>query len=99
LNPSRTGEVEVSDDLAETVRGAWMVIELPERLDLKREVFGELDALVDDDAIVASNSSSLPTSQLIERVKHSERVLNTHYQQPPELNSVELMSCGKTDVV
>jgi 3-hydroxybutyryl-CoA dehydrogenase len=25
-------------------------------------------------------------------------VLNTHYQQPPELNSVELMSCGKTDV-
>jgi 3-hydroxybutyryl-CoA dehydrogenase len=24
-------------------------------------------------------------------------VLNTHYQQPPELNAVELMSCGKTD--
>jgi 3-hydroxybutyryl-CoA dehydrogenase len=34
---------------------------------------------------------------MIGRVDHPERVLNTHYQQPPELNSVELMSWGKTD--
>src|SRR5919107_770956 len=27
----------------------------------------------------------------------AQRGLNTHYQQPPELNAVELMSCGKTD--
>jgi 3-hydroxyacyl-CoA dehydrogenase len=34
---------------------------------------------------------------MIGKVEHPERVLNTHYQQPPELNAVELMSCGKTD--
>lgn len=34
---------------------------------------------------------------MIDKVKHPERVLNTHYYQPPELNAVELMSCGKTD--
>jgi 3-hydroxybutyryl-CoA dehydrogenase len=60
-------------------------------------VFGELDRLADPDAILASNSSSLPTSHLIGNVRHPERVLNAHYQQPPELNAVELMSCGKTD--
>jgi 3-hydroxybutyryl-CoA dehydrogenase len=98
LDGARTGEVEVSSDLGEAVRGAWMVVEaVPERLDVKREVFGQLDQLAEPDAILASNSSSLPTSQMIDRVEHPERVLNTHYQQPPELNSVELMSCGKTD--
>jgi 3-hydroxybutyryl-CoA dehydrogenase len=70
---------------------------VPERLEIKRQVFGQLDALAEPDAILASNSSSLPTSQFIDNVKHPERVLNTNYQQPPELNSVELMSCGKTD--
>jgi 3-hydroxybutyryl-CoA dehydrogenase len=34
---------------------------------------------------------------MIDKVKRPERVLNTHYQQPPEQNSVELMSCGETD--
>ncbi|MBV8991879.1 MAG: 3-hydroxyacyl-CoA dehydrogenase family protein [Solirubrobacterales bacterium] len=98
LAGSRTGQVSLFDDLAQAVRGAWMVIEaIPERLDLKREAFGQLDAVADADAILASNSSSFPTSQLISTVKHPERVLNTHYQQPPDLNAVELMSCGKTD--
>lgn len=98
LTGSRLGQVAVFDDLAEAVRGAWMVIEaIPERLDLKREVLGQLDELVDTDAILASNSSSFPTSQMIDQVKRPERVLNTHYQQPPDLNAVELMSCGKTD--
>jgi len=98
LAGSRTGQVSLFDDLAQAVRGAWMVIEaIRERLDLKREAFGQLDEVADADAILASNSSSFPTSRLIGNVKHPERVLNTHYQQPPELNAVELMSCGKTD--
>jgi 3-hydroxybutyryl-CoA dehydrogenase len=98
LDDARAGRVEVFDALAAAVHGAWMVIEaVPERLDLKRQVFAQLDELADADAILASNSSSLPTSQLIDGVKHRERVLNIHYQQPPELNAVELMSSGETD--
>jgi 3-hydroxybutyryl-CoA dehydrogenase len=98
LDDARTGRVEVFDDLAAALRGAWMVIEaVPERLDLKRQVFAQLDELAEDDAILASISSSLPTSLLVGDVKHPERVLNTHYQQPPEFDAVELMSSGKTD--
>ena len=70
---------------------------VPERIDIKTEVFGELDRLAEPDVILCSNSSSIPTSQMIGKVEHPERVLNTHYQQPPELNAVELMSCGKTE--
>jgi 3-hydroxybutyryl-CoA dehydrogenase len=98
LRPARRGRVGVAEDLQEAVAGAWMVIEaVPERIDLKTEVFGDLDRLAEPDAILCSNSSSIPTSQLIGKVERPERVLNTHYQQPPELNAVELMSCGKTD--
>ena len=98
LHPARRGRVEVSDDLQEAVAGAWMVIEaVPERIDIKTEVFGDLDRLAEPDVILCSNSSSIPTSQIIGKVEHPERVLNTHYQQPPELNAVELMSCGKTE--
>ena len=47
--------------------------------------------------MLASNSSSLPSSQFVDEVKHPSGCLTPHYQQPPELNSVELMSSGQTD--
>src|SRR4051812_31718595 len=98
LRPDRSGGVEVDGELTRAVEGAWMVIEsVPEHIDLKTDVFGELDRAADPDAILATNSSSLPSRLLVDKVEHPERVLNTHYQQPPELNAVELMSCGKTD--
>jgi 3-hydroxybutyryl-CoA dehydrogenase len=98
LHPPRTGELEITDDLARAVDGAWMVVEaVTERADVKTEVFGDLDQLAEADAILATNSSSLPSRLIIEKVKHPERVLNTHYYQPPEMNAVELMSCGETD--
>ncbi len=98
LHPDRPGTVTVHDDQVDAVNGAWMVIEaVPERVDLKHTVLHALDAAMPADAILASNSSSLPTSLFAEDVLRPERLLNTHYYQPPELNSVELMSCGQTD--
>jgi 3-hydroxybutyryl-CoA dehydrogenase len=83
LEADRVGTVETVSDLVGAVPGAWMVIDaVPERLDLKREVFGELDRLADPDAVLGSNSSSLPSSFFIDEVDHAERVLNTHYQMP-----------------
>ncbi len=98
LHPDRTAGVEAVDDLARAVEGAWLVVEsVPERVDLKIEVFGELDRIAAADAILATNSSSLPSRLVIDEVKRPERVLNMHFQQPPQLNAVELMSCGETD--
>jgi 3-hydroxybutyryl-CoA dehydrogenase len=98
LRPDRRGQVEVAGERSQAVDGAWLVIEaVPERIDVKTAVFGELDQVADSDAILATNSSSLPSRLIINEVQHPERVLNTHYYQPPELNAVELMSCGKTD--
>jgi 3-hydroxybutyryl-CoA dehydrogenase len=92
------GRVRGETDLAAAVRNAWLVVEaVPEKLNIKQSVFAELDAVAPQDAILASNSSSYPSSQLIDQVARPERVLNMHYYMPPELPMVELMSCGKTD--
>jgi 3-hydroxybutyryl-CoA dehydrogenase len=89
-----TGETK----LADVVKNAWLVVEaVPEKLNIKREVFAELDSVAPPDAILATNSSSYPSSQLVDQVARPERLLNMHYYMPPELRMVELMSCGKTD--
>jgi len=98
LTAPHTGTVEATADLPGAVERAWMVVEaVPEKRDLKTDVLGTLDRLAAADAILASNSSSFATSELIDKVEHVERVLNTHYQMPPDLNAVELMSDGSTD--
>ncbi|MEV0275887.1 3-hydroxyacyl-CoA dehydrogenase family protein [Streptomyces sp. NPDC050610] len=92
------GRVTVTHDLAEALRDAWLVVEaIPERLDLKKEIFGELDRAARPDTILASNSSSYATSEFIDRVEHPERVLNMHFYMPPQQNAIDLMSDGHTD--
>jgi 3-hydroxybutyryl-CoA dehydrogenase len=92
------GHVSGKTELAAVVRNAWLVVEaVPEKLDVKREIFAELDSMAPQDAILATNSSSYPSSRLVDLVTHPERLLNMHYYMPPELPMVELMSCGKTD--
>jgi hypothetical protein len=72
LHPARRGRVEVSDDLQEALAGGWMVIEaVPESIDIKTEVFGELDRLVEPDALapllpLVVGVLSVPMSLLLE---------------------------------
>jgi 3-hydroxybutyryl-CoA dehydrogenase len=98
LDRAPEARVEIGRPAAEAVPGAWLVIEtLAEDLELKREVMGELDRLADADAILATNSSSYCSREMLDRVEHPGRVLNMHFLMPPEINPVELMSCGQTD--
>lgn len=92
------GTVRAFDDLDEAVAGAWLVVEaIPERIDLKTTVFGQLDRAVEADTILASNSSSYASRLMIDEVEHPERVLNMHFYMPPAQNAVDLMSDGETD--
>lgn len=92
------GHVSAKADLAESVHNAWLVIEaIPERLELKKQVFGQLDELSAADAILASNSSSYASRMFLDKVHRPERVLNIHFYMPPKQNAVDVMSCGKTD--
>ncbi|MFE3773070.1 3-hydroxyacyl-CoA dehydrogenase family protein [Streptomyces sp. NPDC057579] len=98
IEDGRPGTATATTDLAEALAGAWLVIEaVPERLELKKRIFAELDATADADAILASNPSSYPTSRFIDHVARPERVLNMHFYMPPRQPAVDLMSSGRTD--
>lgn len=90
--------VKVVTQLEAAVPGTWLVIEsVAEDLTIKRPLLATVDRLADHDAILATNSSSYPSSEMASAVEHPERLLNMHFLMPPQANSVELMSSGKTD--
>ena len=94
----RAGRIVAVDDLAAALEGAWLVVEsIPEDLSLKREMFRKLDALAPADAILATNSSSFASRDLVASVAQPQRLLNAHFFMPPVVVPVELMSCGQTD--
>ncbi|KAK3388872.1 armadillo-type protein [Sordaria brevicollis] len=86
-------------DMKPAVEDSWLVIEcVPERLDMKIDVFAELEAVTQPDAILASNSSSYKSREMTAKVKPetAQRMLNTHYMVPPAIRIVELMTSGST---
>ena len=78
--------ITVYDALAHAVAGAQFVFEAaPERLALKQQIFADLEGLVAPDAILASNSSAIPTTETGRNLKRRERVVGTHFWNPPHL--------------
>jgi 3-hydroxybutyryl-CoA dehydrogenase len=73
-------------DLKEAVEGAGLVVEaVPEDLKLKKRVFSDLDALADDEAVLASNTSSLPIATIAGATRRPGRVLGMHFFNPVPL--------------
>lgn len=98
IRDGRAGDVFGTDDLGIALKSSWLVVEaVPEKLELKKNLFGQLDTMAEHDAILASNSSSYPSSRFIDLVTRPERVVNAHFYMPPTQNAIDLMSCGKTD--
>jgi 3-hydroxybutyryl-CoA dehydrogenase len=72
-----------SSDFDVAVRGAEVVIEaVPESLDLKRKIFGKLGELCAADALLATNTSSLPITNIADACAHPERVVGMHFFNP-----------------
>jgi len=70
---------------------AELVIEaVPEDVDLKREVFAQIDEAADPDALIATNTSSIPGSWLADATDRPEKVINVNFG-PPEDRKVEVM--------
>jgi 3-hydroxybutyryl-CoA dehydrogenase len=75
------------------LRDCDLVIEaVLEQLDLKREVFAELDRVTRPDAVLATNTSALSVSEIAESTQHPERVVGMHFFNPaPVLPLVEIV--------
>ena len=91
------GRVEHVARLEDAVADAWLVIEsVPERLELKQEIFAQLESAAPRDTILASNSSSYASRLIVDGLSTTDRMLNTHFYMPPTQIAVDVMSCGNT---
>jgi 3-hydroxybutyryl-CoA dehydrogenase len=72
---------------------ADVVVEaIPERLELKAALFDDLDRICRDDAVLATNTSSLPVTQIAAATAHPERVVGMHFFNPaPVMKLVEVV--------
>jgi 3-hydroxyacyl-CoA dehydrogenase len=80
------GGVRYESDLAAALDGVDLAIEaVPERLELKHEVFGRLEQHTSDDALLASNTSGIRITDIASACRRPERVVGMHWSNPPHL--------------
>ena len=91
-----TESISISTDLS-TLAGADLVIEaVTEVLELKQRVFAELEDVVADDAILATNTSALSVAEMAANLRHPERVVGLHFFNP--VASMPLVEIVRTPV-
>jgi len=92
-----TGEIQQFDSISEAVKGTDLVIEaVPEKLDLKKQVFKIIDEHAPSHAIIATNSSSIPVSRIENSVKRKEKLLNIHFYKLPDFPMADIARGTKT---
>ena len=91
-------KILVTGSLADAVGSAEFITEaVPEQLELKWQVFASIEALAPPGAIIASNTSTLPLSELARYTEHPERMIITHFFNPGHLVPlVEVIKSLKT---
>ena len=95
---SATARITWTTDLAD-MNGCQLAVEAaPEILDLKLDIFKQLDAILPDGAIMATNTSSIPIIDIAMATERPEQVCGMHFFNPATvMRLVEVISTQRTD--
>jgi len=86
------GRLTLTTDLADLASCDLVIEAVLEELDLKRELFAELDRVTRSNAILATNTSALSVSEIAEATERPQRVVGMHFFNPaPVLPLVEIV--------
>nr|MDO8133119.1 3-hydroxyacyl-CoA dehydrogenase family protein [Candidatus Njordarchaeum guaymaensis] len=93
-----TSRIETTTDLAKAVGEADLIIEaIPEEMKLKKEVYKEVSKNAPEQAIIASNTSTLSITEMATAVKHPENFIGLHFFNPaPIMQLLEIVKGKKT---
>jgi 3-hydroxybutyryl-CoA dehydrogenase len=94
---STLARLSTTTDLDAAADAAIVVEAVYEKLDVKQEIFGSLDALCRDDAVLATNTSAIPITKIASATKRPESVVGTHFFSPvPMMTLCELVRGQQT---
>jgi 3-hydroxybutyryl-CoA dehydrogenase len=92
------GRVTLSTDFADLGDCDLVIEAVPERLDLKRRVFAELDRVCRDDAVLATNTSSLSVTDIAVTTGRPTKIVGVHFFNPaPVMKLVEVIATVLTE--
>ncbi len=88
--------IAVCDAMAGAVGDADVIFEAaPEKLELKQSIFAEIEAIAPNNAILASNTSVIQITKIMQSLSRRERALGTHWWNPPHM--IPLVEVVKTE--
>ena len=80
------GSVRFTDSIEDVIAGADLVIEnVPEKEEIKAEVYRKVDGLIASDTIVASDTSGIPITKLQAHISNPARMVGMHWSNPPHI--------------
>jgi len=90
--------IDTEVDLETAVSDADLVIEAaPEQMEIKKDIFSDLDEFTPEDAILASNTSSLSITEIATATSRPEQVVGMHFFNPPvKMDLVEVIYGAET---
>ena len=84
--PDSAGSVRFTDSIEDVVACADLVIEnVPEKEEIKADVYRKIDGLISQDTIVASDTSGIPITKLQAYISNSARMVGMHWSNPPHI--------------
>ncbi|WP_339104929.1 3-hydroxyacyl-CoA dehydrogenase family protein [Haloterrigena salinisoli] len=91
--------IEGTTDLEAAVEDADLVVEaVPEDMDLKKDVFADVEDAASEDTVIASNTSSLSVTEMASALERPERAVGLHFFNPPHImDLVEIVIAEQTD--
>jgi 3-hydroxybutyryl-CoA dehydrogenase len=90
--------VQITNTISDAGRIDFAVEAVTENLDLKQKIFRSLEAAATEDAVLATNTSSLSVTTIAENATHPERIVGMHFFNPaPVMPLVEIISGGKSN--
>ncbi|MCF8150533.1 MAG: enoyl-CoA hydratase/isomerase family protein [Burkholderiaceae bacterium] len=85
-------------DYADIAECDWVIEAATENMALKRKIFAQIEAVVRPEALITSNTSSLPAARIFAQLKHKARATVTHFFAPAWRNpAVEVITWNKVD--
>jgi len=86
------GRIATVGDISDAASADLIIEAVFERLDVKQEIFEQIDGVAGPEALIASNTSAIPISELAACTKRPEKVLGLHFFSPvPMMQAVEVI--------
>ena len=80
------GRIRFTDDMEKALEDADLVVEcVPENMEIKQDLFRDIEPLCRPDTILATNTSVMSVTEIARKTRNKSRVVGTHFWNPPYL--------------